>query len=163
MSGNSAKVRPAWIQGREARDDERIRPLPFPRPPPEALLRGFVELQERWESSGRSVVRFVVDLVAAPAAVQSLAVVLIDFAPDRDAWVQLLCTQRAPQGVQDRLLSPVDFDALSASWCSTHGGDARHELLQAWEEASRALPPEPSRRNLMKSHKARHPSRWRHL
>lgn len=161
MSGDSAKVRPAWIQGREAREEERIRPLPFPRPPPEGLLRGFIELHALWESAGRSVVRFLVELVAAPARVQSLAVVLVDFAPDRDAWVQLLRAQRAPQEVRDRLLGPVDFDVLSASWCSAQGGDAKQELLQAWEEASRTLPPEPSRRNLMKTHKARHPSRWR--
>lgn len=161
MSGNSAKVRPAWIQGRQAREEERIRPLPFPRPPPEGLLRGFIELQALWESAGHSVVRFLVEVVSAPAAVQSLAVVLIDFAPDRDAWVQLLRVQQVPQDVQDRLLGHVDFDVLSLSWRSVLGGDPKQELLQAWEDSSRALPPEPSRRNLMKSHKVRHPSMWR--
>lgn len=159
MSGRSAKVRPAWIQGREAREDERVRPIRFPRPPPEGLLRGFPALQALWESSGRSVARFTTELVSAPAAVQSLAPVLIDFAPDRDAWVQLLRAQRAPLAAQQRLLLAVDFDALCASWVG--GGDARHELLQAWDDASRALSAAACRSNLMKSHKARHPARWR--
>jgi hypothetical protein len=92
--------------------------------------------------------------------VQSLASVLIEFAPDRDAWVQLVRAQRAPQAVEERLLAALDFDALCGFW-SGSGGDAKLELLQAWEEASRRLPSEASRRNLMKSHKARHPGRWR--
>lgn len=161
MSGDSAKVRPAWIQGRQARGEERVRPLPFPRPPPYQLLHGFIELQVRWELAQGSVVRFLAEVVAAPASVQSLAVVLMEFAPDHTAWVQLLRQQRVPQDVQDRLLVPVDFDALSLSWRSSPGGDPKQELLQAWEDASRALPPESSRRNLMKSHKVRHPSMWR--
>lgn len=160
MSGDSAKVRPAWIHGREAREDERVRPIRFPLPPPDELLRGFPALQALWESSGCSAARFATELVAAPVAVQSLAPVVIEFAPDRDAWVQLLRARGAPLATQQRLLCALDFDALSAFWVGG-GDDAKHALLQAWDNASRALSPAACRCNLMKSHKARHPARWR--